>query len=160
MAEKTPLSRDIRLAINQETKDTDHRCFQGKLTKRTTSMPSGAASTVKSKTYLKNFFSSYGIRSPNRKIDLLVPDENDNPRSQRPHALIVADGSCSNICDLLATSPSSVLWLHGDKHPFDIISQELVRHRERATQYRPCTWSAMGEQDGLHWVATPSTSSR
>ena len=56
--------------------------------------------------------------------------------------LLVADGRCTQIRQLLAETDATVLWLRGTKHPFDVISQELARHR------------AMGQPvDALHWIS-------
>ena len=56
--------------------------------------------------------------------------------------LLVADGRCPQIRQLLAKADAPVLWLCGTNHPFDVISQELARRR------------AMGQPvDALHWIS-------
>ena len=43
--------------------------------------------------------------------------------------LLVADGRCPQVRQLLAKADAPVLWLCGTNHPFDVISQELARRR-------------------------------
>ena len=64
--------------------------------------------------------------------------------------LLVADGRCPQIRQLLAKADATVLWLWGTNHPFDVISQELVRRRDHGQPVDALHWISHGSAGQLH----------
>ncbi|WP_413440338.1 DUF4347 domain-containing protein [Synechococcus sp. MIT S1220] len=71
-------------------------------------------------------------------------------RADQPTALIVADGSCPQIRDLLASTAVPVLWLQGTEHPLDILSQELTWRRQLGNPVANLHWISHGSAGQLH----------
>ena len=71
-------------------------------------------------------------------------------RADQPTALIVADGSCPQIRDLLARTALPVLWLQATDHPFDILSQELNWRRQLGNPVANLHWISHGSAGQLH----------
>ena len=71
-------------------------------------------------------------------------------RADQPTALIVADGSCPQIRDLLASTAIPVLWLQGAEHPLDILSQELTWRRQLGNPVANLHWISHGSAGQLH----------
>ncbi|WP_413440341.1 DUF4347 domain-containing protein [Synechococcus sp. MIT S1220] len=64
--------------------------------------------------------------------------------------LVVADGSCPQIRQLLAKADAPVLWLEGEDHPFDILSQELNWRRKQGNPVAFLHWISHGSAGQFH----------
>ena len=90
IAEKIRLSRDTRLAINQDTKDTNHRRFQAKLTKRTTSNAFGSSF----KRQIKDIFQKIYLEL----WSWITEPKGRSPRTRGERHSMITTGSCANRC--------------------------------------------------------------
>ena len=64
-------------------------------------------------------------------------------RRQR-RALLVADGQCHKIRELLAEALMPVLWLEGDREPLAAISEELSARRNQGDPVQALHWVSHG----------------
>ena len=90
IAEKIRLSRDTRLAINQDMKDTNHRCFQAKLTQRTTSNAFGSSF----KRQIKDIFQKIYLEL----WSWITEPKGRSPRTRGERHSKITTGSCANRC--------------------------------------------------------------
>ncbi|WP_170953673.1 DUF4347 domain-containing protein [Synechococcus sp. UW179A] len=93
---------------------------------------------------------SSGMVSLQRSSQLDPSSPTTAVRADQPTALIVADGSCPQIRDLLARTALPVLWLQATDHPFDILSQELNWRRQLGNPVANLHWISHGSAGQLH----------
>ena len=74
----------------------------------------------------------------------------DHSRSTLNSELVVADGSCHHIRQLLVGCQASVLWLEGDQDPFLAISQALTRKALQGAPIQTMHWVSHGSPGQLH----------
>ena len=68
----------------------------------------------------------------------------------KANELIVADGSCPQIRDLLATSQAPVLWLDGQELPLETVSRALAERRTLGQPVQTLHWVSHGSPGELH----------
>ena len=74
----------------------------------------------------------------------------DHSRSTLNSELVVADGSCHHIRQLLVGCQATVLWLEGDQDPFLAISQALTRKALQGAPIQTMHWVSHGSPGQLH----------
>ena len=74
----------------------------------------------------------------------------EHSRSTINSELVVADGSCTHIKQLLDGCQASVLWLQGDQDPFLAISQALADRAHQGAPIQTLHWVSHGSPGQLH----------
>ena len=67
-----------------------------------------------------------------------------NNEDEQSASLIVADGCCSEIRELLIGSQLPVLWMRGDQHPISAITQALAIRRQQGSPVETLHWISHG----------------
>ena len=72
----------------------------------------------------------------------------------KANELIVADGSCPQIRDLLATSQAPVIWLDGQELSLETVSRALAERRTLGQPVQTLHWVSHGSPGQLHLGTT------
>ena len=72
------------------------------------------------------------------------------PKVDQSASLIVADGSCPEIRELLIGCERPVLWMDGSQHPFSAITQALAIRRQQGNPVETLHWISHGSAGQLH----------
>ena len=67
------------------------------------------------------------------------------PKADQSASLIVADGSCPEIRELLIGCERPVLWMDGSQHPFSAITQALAIRRQQGNHIEALHWISHGK---------------
>ena len=81
---------------------------------------------------------------------LLMACEFGHFTTAKANELIVADGACPQIRDLLATSQAPVIWLDGQELSLEIVSRALAERRTLGQPINTLHWVSHGSPGQLH----------